>query len=75
MIYSVLSDELSQGLHALTIKTKTPEEVQSPRAWRVDKIAIIPSRDSWEPSAVIMSSAHVHIADEKDSHVNEHIHN
>ncbi|KIJ67940.1 hypothetical protein HYDPIDRAFT_107482 [Hydnomerulius pinastri MD-312] len=28
MIYSALSDELAQGLHALSLKTKTPEEAQ-----------------------------------------------
>ncbi|KZT43631.1 bola-like protein [Sistotremastrum suecicum HHB10207 ss-3] len=27
MIYAALSDELAQGLHALSLKTKTPEEV------------------------------------------------
>ncbi|EPS97714.1 hypothetical protein FOMPIDRAFT_1024905 [Fomitopsis schrenkii] len=32
LIYSMLSDELSQGLHALSLKTKTPEEVQSQAA-------------------------------------------
>lgn len=38
MIYSILSEELSQGLHALSIKTQTPEEVQDAQgtqsAWR-----------------------------------------
>ncbi|KIM91864.1 hypothetical protein PILCRDRAFT_809851 [Piloderma croceum F 1598] len=29
MIYSALSEELSQGLHALSIKTQTTEEVQN----------------------------------------------
>ncbi|CAL1707607.1 unnamed protein product [Somion occarium] len=29
MIYAALSDELSQGLHALSLKTKTPDEVQN----------------------------------------------
>ncbi|KZT26732.1 bola-like protein [Neolentinus lepideus HHB14362 ss-1] len=29
MIHSALSDELGQGLHALSLKTKTPDEVQS----------------------------------------------
>ncbi|KAF9244948.1 bola-like protein-domain-containing protein [Melanogaster broomeanus] len=28
MIYSALSDELAQGLHALSLKTKTPQEGQ-----------------------------------------------
>ncbi|KAH7909040.1 bola-like protein-domain-containing protein [Hygrophoropsis aurantiaca] len=28
MIYAALTDELSQGLHALSLSTKTPEEVQ-----------------------------------------------
>lgn len=28
MIYSALSDELAQGLHALSLKTTTPEEAQ-----------------------------------------------
>ncbi|KAH9832199.1 bola-like protein-domain-containing protein [Rhodofomes roseus] len=32
LIYSTLSEELSQGLHALSLKTKTPEEVQSQSA-------------------------------------------
>ncbi|KZT70974.1 bola-like protein [Daedalea quercina L-15889] len=32
LIYSMLSEELSQGLHALSLKTKTPEEVQSQTA-------------------------------------------
>ncbi|GBE81098.1 bola-like protein [Sparassis latifolia] len=32
MIYSALSDELSQGLHALSLKTKTPEESQKEAA-------------------------------------------
>ncbi|KAL4074185.1 bola-like protein-domain-containing protein [Scleroderma yunnanense] len=27
MIYAALSDELAQGLHALSLSTKTPEEV------------------------------------------------
>ncbi|KAI0081233.1 bola-like protein [Panus rudis PR-1116 ss-1] len=27
LIYGALSDELSQGLHALSLKTKTPEEI------------------------------------------------
>ncbi|KAK7687064.1 hypothetical protein QCA50_009564 [Cerrena zonata] len=27
MIYAALSDEFAQGLHALSLKTKTPEEV------------------------------------------------
>lgn len=29
MIYSALSEELSQGLHALSLKTKTPEELRN----------------------------------------------
>ncbi|TFK54213.1 bola-like protein [Heliocybe sulcata] len=29
MIHSALSDEFAQGLHALSLKAKTPEEVQS----------------------------------------------
>ncbi|KAL7281672.1 hypothetical protein ACG7TL_004989 [Trametes sanguinea] len=28
MIYSALSDELAAGLHALSLKTKTPAEIQ-----------------------------------------------
>ncbi|KAJ7594011.1 bola-like protein-domain-containing protein [Mycena floridula] len=28
LIYSALSDEFSQGLHALSLKTKTPEEAE-----------------------------------------------
>ncbi|KAF8578717.1 bola-like protein [Ramaria rubella] len=32
MIYSALSVELSKGLHALSLRTKTPEEVASPDA-------------------------------------------
>lgn len=28
MIYAALSDEFSQGLHALSLKTKTPIELQ-----------------------------------------------
>ncbi|KAK9694723.1 BolA domain UV induced protein Uvi31 [Basidiobolus ranarum] len=28
MIYSLLNDELAEGLHALALKTKTPKEVQ-----------------------------------------------
>ena len=28
MIYSALSEELSQGLHALSLKTKTLEEAE-----------------------------------------------
>ncbi|KAI0675329.1 bola-like protein [Trametes maxima] len=28
MIYSALSDELASGLHALSLKTKTPTEIQ-----------------------------------------------
>ncbi|KAI6032906.1 bola-like protein [Pisolithus orientalis] len=27
MIYAALSDELAQGLHAISLRTKTPEEV------------------------------------------------
>lgn len=27
LIYSVLSEELANGVHALSLKTKTPEEV------------------------------------------------
>ncbi|EPQ57546.1 bola-like protein [Gloeophyllum trabeum ATCC 11539] len=29
MIHSALSDEFAQGLHALSLKTKTPEEARS----------------------------------------------
>ncbi|KAF7428270.1 hypothetical protein PC9H_007491 [Pleurotus ostreatus] len=29
MIYSLLSDEFSKGLHALSLKTKTPDETQT----------------------------------------------
>ncbi|EGO25396.1 hypothetical protein SERLADRAFT_387248 [Serpula lacrymans var. lacrymans S7.9] len=29
MIYSALSDELAQGLHALSLRTKTLEEIQN----------------------------------------------
>ena len=29
MIYAALSDEFAAGLHALSLKTKTPSEVQS----------------------------------------------
>ncbi|PSR74624.1 hypothetical protein PHLCEN_2v9690 [Hermanssonia centrifuga] len=29
IIYAALSDELAQGLHALSLKTKTPEEINS----------------------------------------------
>ncbi|OCH95174.1 bola-like protein [Obba rivulosa] len=32
MIYAALSDELAQGLHALSLKTKTPEEQQKDTA-------------------------------------------
>ncbi|PCH43765.1 bola-like protein [Wolfiporia cocos MD-104 SS10] len=32
MIYSALSEELAQGLHALSLKTKTPEEAQKAEA-------------------------------------------
>ncbi|KAG9316384.1 bola-like protein-domain-containing protein [Chiua virens] len=28
LVYSALSDEFTQGLHALSLKTKTPEEAQ-----------------------------------------------
>jgi stress-induced morphogen len=32
MIYGVLADELTQGLHALSLKTKTEEELQKAKA-------------------------------------------
>ena len=34
MVYSALSDELAQGLHALTLKTKTEAEIAM-NPWRV----------------------------------------
>ncbi|QRW24243.1 bolA domain protein [Rhizoctonia solani] len=30
MIYGALSDELAQGVHALSLQTKTPDEVATP---------------------------------------------
>ncbi|EUC54816.1 BolA domain protein [Rhizoctonia solani AG-3 Rhs1AP] len=32
MIYSALSEELAQGLHALSLQTKTPDEISKPSA-------------------------------------------